>query len=88
MAEGIDTTNMTASEIDNIKVETEKKLRKAQEDLHIVELAELELAKEIINLQSKRKDLQISLSKARQIVRTLVLDIKILVSEFWDKRNG
>lgn len=80
--------NMTASEIDNLKVAKEKELRVAQENLHRVEIEELELARQIIGLQSKRKDTQILGSKARQIVRTLNLDIKILTSLFWRARDG
>ncbi len=84
----IDTTNMTASEIDLKKVEVEKELQKAQDSLHNVEIEELEMGKKIIILQGQRKDLQIALSKAKQIVRTLNLDIKILTSEFWRARDG
>ena len=79
---------MTASEIDLKKVEKEKELRVAQDQLHTVEIAELELAKEIVLLQVKRKDFKIAVSKARQIVRTLVLDIKILTSEFWRAKDN
>jgi len=79
---------MTASEIDLKKVEVEKELQIAQDSLHKVEIKELEIAKEIIILQGQRKDLQIVLSKAKQIVRTLNLDIKILTSEFWRARDG
>ena len=84
----IDFTNMTASEIDLLKVSKEKELKVAQANLHTVELQELELAKQIVILQGQRKDLQIAMSKARQIVRTLNLDIKITVSEFWRARDG
>ena len=77
----------TAQEIDDLKVETEKKLQKAQFDLHTVEIEELELAKKIVTLQAQRKDLQIAISKAKQIVRTLNLDIKILISAYWKARN-
>ena len=80
--------NLSASEIDNIKVETEKKLQKAQANLHTIELEELVLAKQIVILQGQRKDLQIAGSKAKQIVRTLNLDIKIITSAFWNAKNG
>jgi hypothetical protein len=83
----IDTTNMTALEIDLKKVEIEKELQQAQSDLHEIELKELEIAKKIVILQGDRKDYQILASKARQIVRTLNLDIKILTSEFWNAKN-
>jgi len=80
--------NMTCSEIDNLKVEKEKELRTAQSNLHSVELKELEISKQIVVLQGERKDYQIAASKARQVVRTLVLDIKILVSEFWRAKDN
>ena len=80
--------SMSATEIDNLKVEKEKELQKAQSDLHEVELKELEIAKKIVVLQGERKDYQISKSKARQIVRTITLDIKIIVSEFWQARDN
>jgi len=84
----IDTSKMTATEIDLLKVEKEKELQKAQLDSHTVELAELEIAKKIVLLQGERKDLQIAGSKAKQSVRTLALDVKILTSEFWRTKNG
>ena len=84
----INFTNMTASQIDNLKVEKEKELQKAQAQLHEIELKELELAKRIVILQGERKDYQIAQSKARQIVRTLNLDIKIIISKFWQAKDN
>ena len=84
----MDLSNKTASEIDLLKVEKEKELQKAQANLHQVELEELEVGKQIILLQGKRKDLQIAMSKAKQIVRTLNLDVKILTSQFWQAKDG
>ena len=78
---------MDATEIDNLKVEKEKELQKAQANLHEVELKELEISKKIVILQGERKDYQIAASKARQVVRTLALDIRILTSEFWKARG-
>ena len=83
-----DCVNLTASQIDNLKVEKEKELQQAQAQLHEVELKELELSKQIIILQGQKKDFQISICKARQIVRTLALDIKILISEFWQAKDS
>ena len=79
---------MNANEIDLLKVEKEKELKEAQGNLHKVELEELEIAKKIIILQAQRKDLQIAASKARQIVRNLNLEIKILISEFWRAKES
>lgn len=84
----IDLTNLSATQIDQKKVEIEKELQMAQEKASIIEQEELEISKQIINLQVRKKDLQIALSKARQIVRTLTLDIRILTSAFWMAKNG
>ena len=84
----IDLTNLTATQIDEKKVSIEKELQVAQGNLSKTEIEELEIGKQIIELQSKRKDLQIAQSKAKQIVRTLTLDIRILTSAFWNVRNG
>jgi len=83
----MDLTNLTAEQIDLKKVELEKELQKAQQDLSTIEIADLELGKQVLELQSKRKDLQIQISKAKQVVKTLVLDIKILTSAFWRARG-
>ncbi len=83
----IDLINKTATEIDLLKVEKEKELQTAQENLFKIELEELEIAKEIIILQGKRKDFQIAMAKAKQIVKTLLIDIRILTSYFWNAKN-
>jgi putative heme iron utilization protein len=84
----VDVTNMTASEIDNLKVEKEKEYKAALETLHEVEIKELEIAKDIVGLQSMRKEYQIAASKARHTVRVLALDVKILTSEFWRAKDN
>jgi molybdopterin-biosynthesis enzyme MoeA-like protein len=84
----LNTVNMTTSEIDNLKIEKEKELREAQKSLYEVELKELQLSKQIVDLQSQKKDFQIAASKARHIVRTLSLDIKILIAEFWRSKDN
>lgn len=80
--------NMTASQISNIQVDKEKELLKAQDDLSKVEVEELEIGKQIVLLQVKRKDLQIAISKAKQIVKTLALDVRILTKKFWEVKDG
>jgi molybdopterin-biosynthesis enzyme MoeA-like protein len=83
-----DLTNKTATEIDEIKCVKERELQEAQDNLYTIEIEELEIAKQIVELQAKRKDLQIGLSKAKQVVRTLRIDISILISRFWAAKNG
>lgn len=74
-------------DIDLKKVEKEKELQIAQQNLSTVEIAEMELGKKILIFQVDRKDLQIAISKAKQNVRSLTLEVKMLVSLFWRKKN-
>lgn len=80
--------NLTASQIDEKKCEEEKRLLEAQDNLHKVEIEELELGKKIIILQGQRKDLQISMSKGKQIVREISANVRILTSKFWRARDN
>lgn len=86
--QGIDTTNLTASQIDNLKVAKQKEYQIALNNLHLIEIKELRLARLTIKLQARRKDLQIAISKAKHIVRTLAIDIRILESAFWQTKDG
>ena len=83
-----DCVNMTATQIDNVKVEKEKELLQAQDNLSKVEIEDLELGKQIILLQCERKELQKSISKAKQVVRTLALDVRILTSKFFQAKDN
>lgn len=78
----------TAQELDNEKVEKEKELKLAQQNLYQVEQAELELARQMAQLQAQRKDYQVAISKAKHIVKMLNIDIRILESQFWSAKNG
>lgn len=80
--------NMTASQIDQKKCEEEKNLLEAQDNLSKVEIEELELGKKIILLQADRKDLQVSISKGKQIVRELSANVRILTSKFWRAKDN
>lgn len=84
----LNTVNMTATEIDGLKVAREKELKIAQSVLNEVELKTLELSKEICKLQLDKKDLQIALTKAKHTAKTISLDVKILTSEFWRARDN
>lgn len=83
-----DCVNLTASQIDNLRVEKEKELLQAQDNLSKVEIEDLEIAKQIVLLQIKRKDLQIKISKGRQGVRTLALDVRILTKKFFEAKDN
>jgi hypothetical protein len=83
-----DYENLTASQIDNLRVEKEKELLHSQDNLSKLEIEDLELAKKIVLLQVERKGLQQSISKGKQIVRTLALDVRILTKKFWEAKDN
>lgn len=83
-----DLVNKTATEIDNLRVEKEKELLSAQDNLSKVEIEDLELGKQIILLQCKRKDLQKAISQGKQVVRTLALDVRILTTKFFQAKDN
>lgn len=84
----LNTANMTATEIDALKVEHEKSLKIAQNVLNEVEVKALVISKEICELQLEKKGFQIALVKAKHNVKTLSLDIRILTSAFWNARDN
>ena len=78
----------TATEIDDLKCQKETELNEAEKNLSTIVVAELEIAKKIIMLQMQRKDLQIAVSKAKQVVKTLATEISILKSKYWKAKDG
>lgn len=84
----MDLENKTATEIDNLRTEKEKELLSAQDNLSKVEIKDLELAKQIVLMQAQRKDLQIAISKGKQAVKTLALDVRILTSKFFQAKDN
>ncbi len=61
----------------------ENAYKQALENHFQVEQAILELARDIINLQSKKKDLEINASKSNHILRQLKIDISLATKRFW-----
>lgn len=78
----------TTDEISNEIVEKQKELKSVQSSQHIVEDRILNLQKEILTLQGKKKELEIIAGKGKYNIRQIVLDIKILTNEFWTCKNG
>lgn len=83
----MDLTNKTPEEIENIRIEKDKELQSAQNDLQEVYLKKLDLDKQIILLEQQKKEYQILISKARHIVSTLKGEIAYLTTMFWRARR-
>ena len=65
----------------------EKKLGEALKADYEVEQAILQLQKEIIDRQAKKKDLEISRSKSSHNIKQLRIQIKLRTGEFWNSKN-
>jgi len=77
-----------SANIANQLSELEISYKQALENNFQVEQAILELARDIINLQSKKKSLEIDASKSNHILRQLKIDISLKTKEFWATRNS
>lgn len=80
--------NMSADEIEELKVRAEKELRSANEHYGIVRQQKLEIDRQILEIKIKQSDYVIMCSKARDVIKRLMSDIKILETEFWRKAKG
>jgi hypothetical protein len=80
--------NLSSAEISNLIDEKEKALSQALKDYYIIEQEKLILQKEILKAQTRKKDLEISLSKAGHILRQLNIELKLLRSKFWSSKNS
>ena len=82
-----DCGNMTSVEIGNVIAEKEKELSEAIRTQQTVDLAILEISKKILDLQRDKKDLQISDSKAKYIVKDVTGQLRYLKNKFWSAKN-
>jgi len=79
---------MNSADISQELSNLENAYKQALENNFQVEQAILELARDIINLQAKRKDLEIQASKSNHILRQLKIDISLKTKEFWNCKNS
>ena len=80
--------NLSSSEISNLIDEKEKELSQALKDYFIIEQEKLILQKEILETQTKKKDLEIALSKAGHILKQINIELKLSRSKFWSCKNA
>jgi len=83
-----DLDKLSSSEISNIMDKKERELSEAITSYYMVEQEKLSLQKEILEKQTKKKDLEIALSKAGHILRQLNIEIKLLKNKFWSNKNA
>ena len=78
---------MNSAEISQQLSDLENEYKQALENHFQVEQAILELARDIINIQAKKKSLEIDASKSNHILRQLKIDISLKTKEFWATRQ-
>lgn len=74
--------HLTKEQLENLQVEKEKEYQETMNLLTKVELEEIDIAKQIIQLQLKRKELQSAIKKASHRIKVLnseLRNIKILL---------
>lgn len=78
---------MSSEEFANKIAQEEKELKEMLNSHNVVEQAKMQLQRDIIALQLKKKDLEMSLSKSQLNINQKRLTIKMLTAEFWREKN-
>ena len=68
--------------------QAQKQLKEYQSSQYQVDDEILKLQKEIIELQSKKKDKEIAANKGKHNIRQLLIDIKLLTNLYWNIKQG
>jgi len=79
--------NKTSADISQEISDKEKELKDALDNLYKLDQEKLALQKEIIILSGKKKDIEITLSKATHVVREMNIDLSMMKKEFWACKN-
>ena len=74
---------LNSAMISNKIANKENELSEALENHFKVEQERLLISKEIIDLQSKKKEIEIAESKSSHIIKKLKLEISLLTKRFW-----
>ena len=80
--------NKSSYDISLLIDEKEKALSQALKDYYTIEQEKLTLQRDILEQQTKKKSLEIALSKAGHILRQMNIELKLLRSKFWAARNS
>jgi peptidoglycan hydrolase CwlO-like protein len=66
----------------------EKQLSEMLNAHSIVEQERLNIQRQILELQLKKKDLEIVLDKSKNSIKQKEIEIKLLTKRFWSEKNG
>ena len=84
----MDNDNRSSSEIADRISELEAKLRGMISDHEVVEQERLDLQRQILELQLKKKKLEATISQSKSNMNLLKIDIKLETSRFWATKNA
>jgi len=73
---------------ENLLVEKEKELKEMLNPHNTLEQEKLHIQREILNLQIKKKDLEIVIDKSKSIIKQKELEIRLLTKKFWAEKNS
>jgi hypothetical protein len=78
----------TSSEIANLVAEKENELKTALQSKEVVDQEEISLARQILELRLRKKDVELAISKAQYNVRQLEIEKRQLEKQFWSAKNS
>jgi len=79
---------LSSTEIANLVSEKENELKTALQSKEIVDQEEISLARQILELRLKKKDVELAISKAQYNVRQLEIEKRQLEKQFWSAKNS
>ena len=79
--------NLSCADIDLYRCNLEVMLKEAISAHEVVEQEKLSVQREILVIQLKKKDLEMSLNKSANHIKLLSLELSIANKKFWSVRN-
>jgi hypothetical protein len=79
--------NMPSAEIDEMRLQALTEYKDTFNALSVVRENILMIQLEIMKLQNRKKEMEISMEKGRQALNTIRTQVKILESKFWSART-
>lgn len=78
---------MTYIETEQLISDKENELKVMLKTHEVVEQEKLSIQRQIIELQLKKKDLEIAISKSGSLIRQKGIEIKLLTRQFWAQKR-
>ena len=83
-----DLIDQNSAAISNLIDAKEKELSEALNVYQVIEQEKLLLQRKILNMQVRKKDLEIAEGKAGHNIKQINIEIKLLKNKFWNCKNS